>query len=84
MSLFSWALVGLTVGLVSGLVTNGCRIVEDTIVATVGAVIGGWLFVTLTGGTVTMFTVVGTLAALASSVLLLLFARGLGRGRSTI
>ncbi len=84
MSILSWALVGLTVGLVSGLVTNGYRIVEDIIVAIVGSVIGGWLFVTLTGTAVTMFNVVATLAALVASVLFLFLARSLSRGRSTI
>ncbi len=84
MSILSWALVGLTVGLVSGLVTNGYRIVEDIIVAIVGSVIGGWLFVALSGAAVTMFNVVDTLAALIASVLFLFLARSLSHGRSTI
>ncbi len=84
MSLISWALVGLAVGLVSGLVTNGYRIVEDVIVAIVGSVIGGWLFVTLTGTAVTAFNLVGTLASLVASVLFLFLARSLTQGRSTI
>ncbi len=84
MTIISWALVGLTVGLVSGLVTNGYRIVEDIIVAVVGSIIGGWLFLLVTGRAVTMFNLVDTLVALVASVLFLFLARSLTRGRSTI
>ncbi len=84
MNILSWILVGLTVGLISGVVTNGYRIVEDIIVAVVGAVVAGWLFLALTGKAVTMFGLADTLVALAGSVLFLFLARSLTEGRTTI
>ena len=84
MNILSWILVGLTVGLISGVVTNGYRIVEDIIVAVVGAVVAGWLFLALTGKVVTMFGLADTLVALAGSVLFLFLARSLTEGRTTI
>ena len=84
MTLLSWTLVGLAVGLVSGLVANGYRLLEDVVVAVVGAIVGGWLFLTISGGHVTMLSVADTIAALVASVLFLVLSKGLTRGRSAI
>lgn len=84
MTLLSWTLVGLGVGIVSALLANGHRLLEDVVVAVVGAIVGGWLFLAISGGSVTVLSVADTIAALVTSVLLLVLAKGLTRGRTAI
>jgi uncharacterized membrane protein YeaQ/YmgE (transglycosylase-associated protein family) len=84
MSILSWVLVGLAVGLLAGLIREGDGPVGDAIVAVVGAIIGGWLYAMLFGASVTHFSATGTITALVASVIFLAGARALTSGRSTI
>ncbi len=84
MSIVSWALVGLTIGLLSGLMANGNGILEDIIVAIVGSTIAGWLYLTFTGLPVTHLSLLDTIVALVGSVAFLIIARSLTEGRATI
>jgi uncharacterized membrane protein YeaQ/YmgE (transglycosylase-associated protein family) len=84
MSILSWVLIGVAVGLLAGLIREGDGLLEDAIVAVVGAIIGGWLHAVLSGASVTQFSGTGTATALVASVAFLVAARALTRGRSAI
>lgn len=84
MTMLSWAVVGLAVGLVSRTVSGGRGLLREIIIAVVGAIIGGWLFVALTGAAVTQLSPASTLVALAGAVLFVALARGLTEGRTAI
>jgi uncharacterized membrane protein YeaQ/YmgE (transglycosylase-associated protein family) len=84
LSILSWVAAGLAVGLLIGLIRQGEDLLENAILAVVGAIIGGWAYSALTEATVTQFSVAGTAAALAVSVVFLAAARVVTRGRSMI
>ncbi|GEM_PF-5871981 len=84
MSILSWTLAGLVVGSVAGLVVGRYGVLEDVIVATVGAVIGGWLAIALFGASPVDFSITSLVAALVGGVGFIALSRGLTRDRSSI
>ncbi|MGE5618520.1 MAG: GlsB/YeaQ/YmgE family stress response membrane protein [Sphingomonadaceae bacterium] len=82
--MLTWALVGLAVGLSSGILVGGRSVLQATIVGMVGGVIGGWLFVAITGTDVTQPSLANALIALVGAVLFEVLARGITEGRTAV
>lgn len=84
MIIIFWIALGLVVGLITTTLSVGPGRLEDTIVAVVGSVSGGWLFVLLTGAEVMDVTPRAAAAGLAGAALLLALSRVLARRQETI
>lgn len=84
MSILSWTLAGLLIGLLAGFVADGYGLPEDLIVGVVGAVIGGWLAILLIGAPVADLHPASLVAALGGAAAFLAASRGLTRGRREI
>ena len=59
-------------------------LLEDAIVGAVGAVVGGFVFVELTGAPIMQVNPIDIGAAIAGAMLFIALSRGLTQGRSTI
>jgi len=79
-----WVVAGLMVGLLADLAAGRYGLLEDLFVGIVGSIIGGWIYVTITGTPLTQVTVIGAIAALLGSLLFISLARALTRGRAAI
>lgn len=84
MTLISWLAIGLLVGGAWRVVARRYGLLEDAIVGVVGAVVGGWLFVLVTGISVITPTAQGILFSVLGSILAVGLARGITQGRATI
>lgn len=84
MSILSWLAIGTLCGVVTGLLASRHGVLEDIILGIVGAIVGGWVFTTLSGSPVTGFSFAAAVVAAAGSALFLLLARGLTHGRTTL
>lgn len=84
MTLLFWIIIGLAAGTLAGLLQPDYGTVESTIVAIVGAVIGGWIYATLSGSGMTEFSIASAVTSLIAAVAFVGVARMVTRGRSAI
>ena len=84
MGLLLLAGIGVSIGLLAGVVANDRGRLENIILGTVGSIIGGRLLTLATGASSTAPSIPTTAAALLASVLFIALARRLARGRSHI
>lgn len=84
MLIISWIAIGLAVGLIATTLSMGLGRLEDTIVAVVGSVAGGWLFVSLSGMEVLDMTPSAAVAGFAGAALLLALSRAVAHRQETI
>ena len=84
LNLLLWLVFGLVVGLLADLSAGRYGLLEDAFVGIVGSIIGGSLYSTLTGASLTQVTALGAVAALMGSMLFIALVRGLPRGRAEI
>ncbi|MGI5836960.1 MAG: GlsB/YeaQ/YmgE family stress response membrane protein [Chloroflexota bacterium] len=84
MTIVFWALSGLIIGLLTSLTIRGYGILEDVIVGIVGAIIGGWLVITLIQTPVLDPDPVSILPSLGGAFLFIALSRRITKGRTVI
>jgi uncharacterized membrane protein YeaQ/YmgE (transglycosylase-associated protein family) len=86
MSILAWLVLGLIAGFIASKIVNhtGSGVLVDIVLGIVGAMVGGWLFVTFGAMPVTGFNLYSVLVAIVGAVVVLVIYHALfGRRAAT-
>ncbi len=85
MSILAWLVLGLIAGFIASKIVNhtGSGVLVDIVLGIVGAMVGGWLFVTFGAMPVTGFNLYSVLVAIVGAVVVLFIYHALFGRRAT-
>jgi uncharacterized membrane protein YeaQ/YmgE (transglycosylase-associated protein family) len=84
MSILAWIVLGLIAGFIASKIVNhtGSGVLVDIVLGIVGALVGGWLFVTFGGMPITGFNLYSVFVAVVGAVVVLVVYHALFGRRS--